>query len=125
MALPLGTRLDGHHFVVLLPCLYLGAAFSAHALLARQYRAIPREFAAVALGGLFAVLAFDAVQTQRTFQQRLVQTHGVGPYSATINELSANALRHPHEMYAFPDWDSSCRSPFSRGERCPTTWTRR
>lgn len=103
-ALPLGARLDGHHFVVLLPCLYLGAAFSARALLGREYHALPRELASVLLGASLLLLSCEAVLTQLAFQKRIQQTRGVGAYSSTINDLSNAALKYPNETYAFPDW---------------------
>ncbi|MEO8364594.1 MAG: hypothetical protein ABI538_00150 [Pseudoxanthomonas sp.] len=104
MALPLGSRLDGHHYVVLLPCLYLSAAFSARALLARDYRSAPKELAPIVLGACMLLLSCEAIFTQVAFQGRLVRTRGVGAYSATINDLSTTALKHPDEVYAFPDW---------------------
>jgi hypothetical protein len=102
VALSFGTRLSGHHFVVLLPILYAALALA----LAATSVAWRSQAATVALP--FAALFALNVGGQVKEALRLHETRGVGLYSDAINRLAADLDRIPGKPFVyFPDWGLS------------------
>jgi hypothetical protein len=115
ISLPIVHRLHGHHFVVLLPLLYLAVTQSL-ALIAGDMRLRrPKAFAIVALPLL---LLADNLHAHRVFLGRLEATQGAGDYSATINRLATDAMtKHKNDLYLFPDWGFFMPFAFMTGGR--------
>jgi len=106
VALIFGTRLQGHHFVTLLPL--------AYAALATALCEIPlepssrRRWVAGSVALAFAALAALNVAGQVVEGRRLAETRGVGPFSDAINRLAADLhAMEPKPFVYFPDWGLS------------------
>lgn len=105
IALVFGTRLSGHHFMVLLPLAY---AALAEGLRTRAGIAIRRRAASMAFVLTFATLAALNVGGQLREANRLRETRGIGLFSDAINRLATdlNARERKPFVY-FPDWGLS------------------
>lgn len=104
VSLVFGTRLGGHHYVVLLPLFYvalvLGVRDEGRAVAARGLAWLP------ALP--FVVLAGLNMAGQVHEGEALARTRGVGLYSDAINRLAADLDRDPRKPFMyFPDWGLS------------------
>ncbi|MFO1317745.1 MAG: hypothetical protein U1F58_19285 [Burkholderiales bacterium] len=115
VAMLFGTRLSGHHYMVLVPVAY-GALALGLASLATAPRAWQGATATFALP-LAALVALNA-GGQAKEAARLAETGGTGFYSDAINRLAADldaAPRHP--FVYFPDWGLSMPVAFLTGGR--------
>jgi hypothetical protein len=114
VALIFGTRLSGHHFMVLLPIAYAALAVGLHAL----GGAPPRRVGLAAFAVPFALLAALNVAGQVQEGVRLHETRGAGLYSDAINQLAANLdALDPKPFVYFPDWGLSMPVAFLTGGR--------
>ncbi|MFO1323242.1 MAG: hypothetical protein U1F15_04175 [Burkholderiales bacterium] len=97
-----GTRLSGHHYMVLLPLAYAALAVG----LIAQFGALPAWRSATATLVLpFAVLAALNAGGQVKEARKLAETRGVGLYSDAINRLAADVDAAPKRPFVyFPDW---------------------
>ncbi len=106
VALIFGTRLQGHHFVPLLPLAYaaLAVALFESGRGSRIPRRVPDGVAVLVLAGLAAL----NIPGQFGEARRLTETRGVGYFSDAINLLAAdlNAME-PKPFVYFPDWGLS------------------
>ena len=103
VALIFGSRLQGHHFVPLLPLAYaaLATALFETAAAAPPQRAWARIGAALA----FAALAALNVAGQVVEARRLAETRGTGYFSDAINRLAADLnAQQPKPFVYIPDW---------------------
>ena len=105
-ALIFGPRLQGHHFVPLLPLAYAALAvalFETAAKFSRYARWVPLG-ATLVVGGIAALNVSGQVVEGR----RLAEMRGVGYFSDAINRLAADlaALDNKPFVY-FPDWGLS------------------
>ena len=100
-----GTRLQGHHFVLLIPLAYAALAVALGA--PRPGAAPPRS--ALAISALaFAVLATLGLWGQVIEGRRLAETRGVGLYSDAINRLADDLNAGDRKPFVvFPDWGLS------------------
>ena len=101
-----GTRLQGHHFVPLLPLAYatLAVAMSEAAPGLSSRRHWAQSGAAIA----FAALATLNIAGQRVEARRLEETRGIGYFSDAINRLAADLFAtEPKPFVYFPDWGLS------------------
>ena len=115
IALLFGTRLSGHHFMVLQPLAY-GAFALGLAALARTPRIGLTATAAVTLP-LAALVALN-VGGQVKESLRLQEVRGAGLYSDAINRLAADLLARERRPFAyFPDWGLSMPVAFLTGGR--------
>lgn len=115
VALVFGTRLSGHHFMVLLPLSYaaLAVASSAVATPAPAWRR-----ASVVFVVPFAVLVALNVGGQVKEGLRLHETRGVGLYSDAINQLADELDEGERKPFVyFPDWGLSMPVAFLTGGR--------
>ncbi len=115
IALVFGTRLSGHHFVVLLPL-----AYAALAVALVDFARTPRvgRTAAAVVTLPFAVLVALNVGGQVREAQRLEAARGVGLYSDAINRLAADLLASDRRPFVyFPDWGLSMPVAFLTGGR--------
>jgi hypothetical protein len=106
VALIFGNRLQGHHFVPLLPLAYaaLAVAMFETAAAAQSGRRGLQACAAIVLAALVALnIAGQAVEARR-----LAETRGTGYFSDAINRFAAdlNALQAKPFLY-IPDWGLS------------------
>jgi hypothetical protein len=103
IAMIFGTRLQGHHFVPLLPLAYaaLAMAMCANTGDSNSRSRLMERVAALAFAGLVAL----NVSGQCGEARRLAATRGVGLYSDAINRLGADlAVMNPKPFVYFPDW---------------------
>jgi hypothetical protein len=102
VALLLGTRLSGHHFMVLLPLSY-GALVLGLAAMSAPPPAW-RRVSTVLVPPLAMLIGFN-VGGQVREGVRLHETRGVGLYSDAINRLAADLDAAPRKPFVyFPDW---------------------
>jgi hypothetical protein len=100
-----GTRLQGHHFVLLLPLAYAALAV---ALGAARADASPSRSALAVSALAFAALAALGAWGQAIEARRLAETKGVGLYSDAINRLADDLnARNRKPFVVFPDWGLS------------------
>ena len=106
VALVFGSRLQGHHFVPLVPLAYAALATAWHAV-GEGTPARRRAFqlcATLAFAGLVAL----NLAGQRGEAQSLAATRGVGLYSDAINRLGSDLLAMERKPFVyFPDWGLS------------------
>ena len=115
VALFFGTRLSGHHFMVLQPLAYGAFALGLIAL-ARTPRVGRTATAMVALP-IAALVALN-VGGQVKESLRLQEVRGAGLYSDAINRLAADLLARERRPFAyFPDWGLSMPVAFLTGGR--------
>ena len=103
VALIFGNRLQGHHFVPLLPLAY---AALATALFETAAAAPPRRTWA-RVGAVLAVAALAAlnISGQVVEARRLAETRGTGYFSDAINRLAADLnAQQPKPFVYIPDW---------------------
>ncbi len=113
VALIFGTRLSGHHFMVLLPIAYAGLAVGLHALGGPAWRLSPAMLAVP-----LALLAALNVAGQVQEGARLHEARGVGLYSDAINQLATDLdAMNPKPFVYFPDWGLSMPVAFLTGGR--------
>lgn len=108
-----GRRLQGHHYVVLIPLIYLATALSINGILctvkslnsdSSHSTIFKRAAASISMILLFALIAIN-IKGQFFTQRLLRETGGVGYYSDALNLLSDIAVRSPRkEHYIFPEW---------------------
>ena len=115
VALFFGTRLSGHHFMVLLPLSYGALAVGLVAL----GTAPPASHMATSTFALpLAVLVALNVAGQVQEAIRLHDLRGVGLYSDAINKLAADVDEmEPKPFVYFPDWGLSMPVAFLTGGR--------
>ncbi len=103
VALIFGNRLQGHHFVPLLPLAYaaLTVALFETAATAPPQRTWARIGATLALAALAALnIAGQVVEARR-----LAETRGTGYFSDAINRLAADLnAQQPKPFVYIPDW---------------------
>ena len=101
IALIFGNRLGGHHFIALLPVLYLTLAVGGRDAIDTGAGTLWNFTLALPLLALVGL----NVGGQVMVGQQLAATRGVGLYSDAINRLAAdlNALERKPFVY-FPDW---------------------
>lgn len=101
IALLFGTRLSGHHFMPLLPLLYVTLAVIGQATLARCPGRISRWSILV---GLIVLATFNTASTLRDFATLRV-SGGVGTFSDAINRFGADLASGPGDaLLVLPDW---------------------
>ena len=101
VAFGLGSRLSGHHFVVLLPLCYLALGLGLIGLSARANRRALGIVAAVLLLGVAAINGVGQWSTQ----QQLVATGGRKLFSDAINRFAADAVIGRRDQFVvLPDW---------------------
>jgi hypothetical protein len=103
VALIFGNRLQGHHFVPLLPLAYaaLAIAMFEKATAAPPQRTLARTGAALA----FAALAALNITGQVVEARRLAETRGTGYFSDAINRLAADLNAQQAKPFLYiPDW---------------------
>jgi hypothetical protein len=103
VAMLFGTRLQGHHFVALLPLAYAALAVAMFANVAN----LParRRWAQGGAALVFAVLATLNISGQVTEARRLAETRGVGLFSDAINHLAEDLSAMDAKPFVyFPDW---------------------
>ena len=119
----LGNRLWVHHFVVLIPVIYLFVAvmwsstprvlMSSGALLGSNI--VPRAFVFVAVIGI----AYNVYQ-QDVFFSHLEHSGGVGKSSSALTNLAEDAMASPRvPLYVFPDWGFFMPFAVVTGNRVP------
>jgi hypothetical protein len=102
VALLFGTRLSGHHFMVLMPIAYSALALGLVAL-AKGPPAWRMAGWTVAVP--FAALIGLNIGGQLKEGERLAAVRGVGLYSDAINRLAADLDADPRRPFVyFPDW---------------------
>lgn len=100
LALVFGNRLAGHHYVVLVPCLYAALGYG----LERSVSGLARG-AGVAAVAVLAALGVVNVLGQSAEARRLQETHGVGFMSDAINRFATDLSHAAHKPFVyFPDW---------------------
>ena len=110
-----GTRLSGHHYMVLVPVAY-GALALGLASLASAPRAWQSAAATFALP--VAVLVALNAGGQVREARELAATGGTGNYSDAINRLAADLDAMPRRPFVyFPDWGLSMPVAFLTGGR--------
>jgi hypothetical protein len=118
VALFFGTRLSGHHFMVLLPIAYAALALG----LAKLAEGPPawRMGTTTVLIPFAALVALNAVG-QFKEAVRLHEVRGAGLYSDAINRLAADLDSDPRKPVAyFPDWGLFMPVVFMTGGRVAT-----
>jgi hypothetical protein len=106
IAIFFGARLQGHHFVLLLPLAYAALAVSSWGLAGSW--ASHRRWAVAGATLAFAGLAGLNTSGQLVEARRLAETRGVGLFSDAINRLGADlAAIDPKPFVYFPDWGLS------------------
>jgi hypothetical protein len=103
VALLFGNRLQGHHFVPLLPLAYaaLAVALFETAAAAPPQRRWTRTGAAL----VFAALAALNIAGQVVEARRLAETRGTGYFSDAINRLAADLNAQQAKPFLYiPDW---------------------
>jgi len=111
IALIFGTRLQGHHFVPLLPITYaaLAVAMRAHAAALNPTGRWATDGPVLVFAGIIALNLVG----QRDEARRLEDTRGVGLYSDAVNRLGADlAAMNPTPFVYFPDWGLSMPAAF-------------
>lgn len=105
VSLIFGSRLGGHHFVVLLPLLYLALALGLHDVIQDMPPGPVRTWTiAVPL----IVLASANIAGQIHDGATLARTRGVGLYSDAINRFAADLDGDPRKLFVYlPDWGLS------------------
>jgi hypothetical protein len=118
VALLFGTRLSGHHFMVLLPI-----AYAALALGLAKLAEVPPAWRMHATTVLVPFAALGALNAGGQFKEalRLHELRGVGLYSDAINRLAADLDSDPRRPVAyFPDWGLFMPVVFMTGGRVAT-----
>lgn len=101
VAFGLGSRVSGHHFVVLLPLCYLALGLGLITLTSRVRDRAIAAIAAVVLIGLGSINAVGQWSTQ----QQLVATGGRKLFSDAINRFATDAVVERHDQFVvLPDW---------------------
>lgn len=115
VALAFGTRLSGHHFMVLLPISYAALALGLDALASTP----PAwRMAAWTVATPFAALVGLNVGGQIKEAIRLHDLRGAGLYSDAINRLAADLDGRARKPFVyFPDWGLSMPVAFLTGGR--------
>lgn len=104
VALVFGNRLGGHHFVVILPLLYIALALSLRDALSGIRPRLRLWGAAVPL----LLLVGLNVVGQAHEGAELARTRGVGLYSDAINRFAKDLDADPRKPFVyFPDWGLS------------------
>jgi len=105
VALIFGSRLQGHHFIPLLPLAYAALAVAMKETVAANSLRRPANASAALV---FAGLAALNVVGQVAEAQRLAETRGVGYFSDAINTLAADLYAMDRKpLVYFPDWGLS------------------
>jgi hypothetical protein len=102
-ALIFGNRLQGHHFVPLLPLAYAALATA----LFETAAAAPTQRARARVGAAFGFAALAALNIggQAVEARRLAETRGTGYFSDAINRLAADLnAQQPKPFVYVPDW---------------------
>jgi hypothetical protein len=98
-----GTRLQGHHFVPLLPLAYAALAVALCENTARS--TLRRDWAEAGFALAFAGFVGLNVAGQVGEAQRLADTRGVGLFSDAINRFAADLVEmQPKPFLYVPDW---------------------
>jgi hypothetical protein len=106
VALVFGDRLGGHHFIVVVPLLYVAVVLAVRDALVPTGN-VPRELA-LACAALFLMALGINVAGQVAEGRRLAETGGVGLMSDAINRLAADLNAEPRKPFMyFPDWGLS------------------
>ena len=114
IAMTFGTRLQGHHFVPLLPIAYAALAVAMRADAAAR-NPPGRWSTGVAVLVFAGIIALNVVG-QRDEARRLTETRGVGLYSDAVNRLGTDlAAMNPKPFVYFPDWGLSMPAAFLTG----------
>jgi hypothetical protein len=101
-------RLTSHHFVLLLPLIYMSMVESPPF---KWIRAESKAFSFLVWGLYASVIVINLI-TGVGFLEKIKSTGGVGFYSDAINRFSNEILaEHPDSKVYFPDW--GYRMPFS------------
>jgi hypothetical protein len=117
VALVFGTRLSGHHFMVLLPISYGALALAAVA--ASQAPPAWRSANTIVTLPLVMLIALN-VGGQVKEGMRLHELRGVGLYSDAINQLAQDLDKAPRKPFVyFPDWGLAMPVAFLTGGRVP------
>jgi hypothetical protein len=117
VALVFGTRLSGHHFMVLLPISY--AALALAVVAAAQAAPAWRSANAIVTLPFVTLIALNA-GGQLKEGLRLHETRGVGLYSDAINKLADDLVSVPNKPFVyFPDWGLAMPVAFLTGGRVP------
>lgn len=104
-ALVFGTRLSGHHFIVILPLIYLGLVVN------HPPEKIRNKLNYLWWCGYVFIICINII-VGIMFLQRLKATGGAGLYSDVINRFSNFILtEHRDSFVYFPDW--GYRMPFT------------
>jgi len=115
IALMFGTRLSGHHFMVLLPLSYAALVAGLH--LSRSINPNSRQSVWIMLTPFVALAAINLVG-QISEARSLRDSRGVGLYSDAIAQLAVDldtAKKRP--FVYFPDWGLSMPVAFLTGGR--------
>ncbi len=106
VALIFGTRLQGHHFVPLLPLAYAALAVAMFES-AQDFAALVRWSQVGAVIALAGIVTLN-VAGQATEARRLAETRGVGYFSDAINRVAADLVAMERKPFVyFPDWGLS------------------
>jgi hypothetical protein len=124
VSLAFGGRLWAHHFIPLLPVLYVGVGFALDALtreadVARQAPRPRRAVLAAAIAGVLVIGILNLAHQRRLFD-RLLRTGGTAKLSDAITLLASDALRDPPgSIYVFPEWGFFMPFAFLTENRVP------
>lgn len=92
-----GNRLWAHHYVVLVPLVYLVLAVALGQLPLRKMTAF-----VVAIGA--SIILIGNLHQANRFHARLNETGGTRMASNATSQLAEDARRAPDTLYVFPDW---------------------
>jgi hypothetical protein len=106
VAMLFGDRLSGHHFVVLVPLAYLALGLGLAELGKMSFPRLPINIAANAIW--IVLVGINLIGLQAT-DNELVETHGRGLFSDSINHFASDASAQEWQrtdaiVYYFPDW---------------------
>ena len=121
IALVFGTRLSGHHFMVLLPIAYCALALGLVALSQG-----PPSWGSTGWTVALPFAALVAINTGGQVEEaaRLHEVRGVGLYSDAINRMAADLDADPRRpVVYFPDWGLFMPVVFLTGGRVATDTT--
>ncbi len=94
-----GKRLWVHHYVVLVPVVYMLIGITDWSMLGLKGRA--KKYGAA---GVFCFLLSINVAQSHVFFNELVNSGGVKYFSSAINTFSLDAMTSKDALYVFPDW---------------------
>lgn len=110
-SIPLASRMQPQHFVIIIFTMYALLAIGADNLFFTFYNGHYKSIKVLFEVCIVMLILFN-LHNQNNFIFKMEQTGGVGKFTVNINELAYNAINNKNEggkeLYIFPEWGLLC-----------------